>query len=190
MTGLAGVDHSNLLFLMHTHNVFQRLNAHLHACKTPPYVVNLDPAVREVPFPTNIGTLSCDHSSCTSFSLSFIVIPRCIASGLPLFSAHMRLCTLLPDFSLPFFLFSLYPPLSPFFLLSFLSFFFSFPSYSLPLLLSHFPSPSPFTPPSYLLLLDTILDTLLGGSVFYLEKEVLLVHKTCSALCLLCLDIP
>ena len=63
MTGLAGVDHSNLLFLMHTHTyiVFQRLNAHLHAHKTPPYVVNLDPAVREVPFPTNIGALSCDH---------------------------------------------------------------------------------------------------------------------------------
>lgn len=32
----------------------QRINAHLHARKTPPYVINLDPAVREVPFPTNI----------------------------------------------------------------------------------------------------------------------------------------
>ncbi|XP_025091920.1 LOW QUALITY PROTEIN: GPN-loop GTPase 1-like [Pomacea canaliculata] len=32
----------------------QRLTAHLHARKTPPYVVNLDPAVREVPYPANI----------------------------------------------------------------------------------------------------------------------------------------
>ncbi|CAB3979887.1 GPN-loop GTPase 1 [Paramuricea clavata] len=32
----------------------QRINAHLHAKKTPPYVVNLDPAVYEVPYPANI----------------------------------------------------------------------------------------------------------------------------------------
>ncbi|KAK3753596.1 hypothetical protein RRG08_010015 [Elysia crispata] len=32
----------------------QRLTAHLHAKKTPPYVINLDPAVLEVPFPANI----------------------------------------------------------------------------------------------------------------------------------------
>ncbi|XP_039259443.2 GPN-loop GTPase 1-like [Styela clava] len=32
----------------------QRLTAHLHAIKSPPYVVNLDPAVHSVPFPTNI----------------------------------------------------------------------------------------------------------------------------------------
>jgi len=32
----------------------QRLNAHLHAKKSPPYVINLDPAVLEVPFPANI----------------------------------------------------------------------------------------------------------------------------------------
>ncbi|GMT00305.1 hypothetical protein PENTCL1PPCAC_22479 [Pristionchus entomophagus] len=32
----------------------QRLTAHLHAKKTPPYVVNLDPAVRKVPYPVNI----------------------------------------------------------------------------------------------------------------------------------------
>lgn len=39
----------------HTCAYLQRINAHLHARKTPPYVINLDPAVREVPFPTNIG---------------------------------------------------------------------------------------------------------------------------------------
>ncbi|XP_068584834.1 GPN-loop GTPase 1-like [Cebidichthys violaceus] len=33
----------------------QRLTAHLHSLKTPPYVINLDPAVHEVPFPANIG---------------------------------------------------------------------------------------------------------------------------------------
>ncbi|KAG7276861.1 hypothetical protein CRUP_007998, partial [Coryphaenoides rupestris] len=32
----------------------QRLTAHLHAKKSPPYVINLDPAVHEVPFPANI----------------------------------------------------------------------------------------------------------------------------------------
>ncbi|QPG76987.1 hypothetical protein FOA43_004381 [Brettanomyces nanus] len=32
----------------------QRLNSHLHAKKNPPYVINLDPAVRSVPFGCNI----------------------------------------------------------------------------------------------------------------------------------------
>ncbi|XP_036398532.1 GPN-loop GTPase 1 [Megalops cyprinoides] len=32
----------------------QRLTAHLHMKKNPPYVINLDPAVHEVPFPANI----------------------------------------------------------------------------------------------------------------------------------------
>jgi len=35
--------------------IFQRIVAQLHAGKTPPYVINLDPAVHEVPFPANIG---------------------------------------------------------------------------------------------------------------------------------------
>ncbi|POS87868.1 putative GTPase npa3 [Erysiphe pulchra] len=32
----------------------QRINAHLHANKEPPYLINLDPAVRNVPFESNI----------------------------------------------------------------------------------------------------------------------------------------
>jgi GTPase SAR1 family protein len=32
----------------------QRINAHLHAKREPPYVINLDPAVRNVPFDSNI----------------------------------------------------------------------------------------------------------------------------------------
>ncbi|CAH6719864.1 GPN-loop GTPase 1 [[Candida] jaroonii] len=32
----------------------QRLNAHLHSKKTPPYVINLDPAVLKIPFGANI----------------------------------------------------------------------------------------------------------------------------------------
>ena len=32
----------------------QRINAHLHSERTPPYVVNLDPAVHELPYPCNI----------------------------------------------------------------------------------------------------------------------------------------
>lgn len=32
----------------------QQLTSRLHTRKTPPYVVNLDPACREVPYPANI----------------------------------------------------------------------------------------------------------------------------------------
>jgi GTPase SAR1 family protein len=32
----------------------QRINSHLHTLRTPPYVINLDPAVRSVPFDSNI----------------------------------------------------------------------------------------------------------------------------------------
>ena len=32
----------------------QRLTSQLHAAGSPPYVVNLDPACREVPYPANI----------------------------------------------------------------------------------------------------------------------------------------
>lgn len=32
----------------------QRLTGHLHSLKSPPYVINLDPAVHEVPYPANI----------------------------------------------------------------------------------------------------------------------------------------
>lgn len=32
----------------------QRINSHLHSKQTPPYVLNLDPAVRKVPFESNI----------------------------------------------------------------------------------------------------------------------------------------
>ena len=32
----------------------QRINAHLHAKKDPPYIINLDPAVRTVPFEANV----------------------------------------------------------------------------------------------------------------------------------------
>uniref|UniRef100_A0A3Q2DLW0 GPN-loop GTPase n=1 Tax=Cyprinodon variegatus TaxID=28743 RepID=A0A3Q2DLW0_CYPVA len=32
----------------------QRLTAHLHSQNSAPYVINLDPAVHEVPFPANI----------------------------------------------------------------------------------------------------------------------------------------
>jgi len=32
----------------------QRINSHLHSKRTPPYVINLDPAVRNVPFDSNI----------------------------------------------------------------------------------------------------------------------------------------
>lgn len=33
----------------------QRFASYLHTVKQPPYLLNLDPAVREVPYPANIG---------------------------------------------------------------------------------------------------------------------------------------
>ena len=39
----------------------QRLSAYLHARAAPPYVVNLDPAVHEVPYPANIGRSHDNH---------------------------------------------------------------------------------------------------------------------------------
>ena len=44
-----------------------RLTAHLHSIKSPPYVINLDPAVHHVPYPANIG----DHLLLLFISLSF-----------------------------------------------------------------------------------------------------------------------
>lgn len=41
--------------IVYSCTLIQRINAHLHSKKTPPYVVNLDPAVLQVPFPANIG---------------------------------------------------------------------------------------------------------------------------------------
>ena len=34
--------------------ITQRLTAHLHSVKSPPYVINLDPAVHHVPYPANM----------------------------------------------------------------------------------------------------------------------------------------
>jgi GPN-loop GTPase len=34
--------------------LMQRLNSHLHSQRTPPYVVNLDPAVTHMPYTANI----------------------------------------------------------------------------------------------------------------------------------------
>lgn len=35
-------------------SLVQRLNAHLHAEKRPPYIINLDPAVSKLPYGPNI----------------------------------------------------------------------------------------------------------------------------------------
>lgn len=43
--GMAGAGKSTFM---------QRINAHLHAQNSPPYVINLDPAVRSTPFESNI----------------------------------------------------------------------------------------------------------------------------------------
>ena len=44
-TGMAGSGKTTLL---------QRLNSHLHTTNTPGYIINLDPAVAEVPYGANI----------------------------------------------------------------------------------------------------------------------------------------
>ena len=41
-----------IVLMLITH---QRVTAHLHSVKSPPYVINLDPAVHHVPYPANIG---------------------------------------------------------------------------------------------------------------------------------------
>ena len=38
---------------------FQRISAHLYSKNCPPYCINLDPAVNQVPFPANIGVCMC-----------------------------------------------------------------------------------------------------------------------------------
>lgn len=43
--GMAGSGKTTLL---------QRLNSHLHTSNTPGYIINLDPAVAEVPYGANI----------------------------------------------------------------------------------------------------------------------------------------
>ena len=46
---------STLLSYQSDEILSQRVNAYLHARKSPPYVINLDPAVHSVPYPVNIG---------------------------------------------------------------------------------------------------------------------------------------
>ena len=50
--------------------ITQRLTAHLHSVKSPPYVINLDPAVHHVPYPANIGD---------QLLLLFIFISLCLS---------------------------------------------------------------------------------------------------------------
>uniref|UniRef100_A0A8C6TDL6 GPN-loop GTPase n=1 Tax=Neogobius melanostomus TaxID=47308 RepID=A0A8C6TDL6_9GOBI len=58
-TGIAGGDNPVCLIVLGMAGsgkttFVQRLTAYLHSKKAPPYVINLDPAVHEVPFPANI----------------------------------------------------------------------------------------------------------------------------------------
>jgi GTPase SAR1 family protein len=54
--GMAGISLSvSILTLGSGKTTFmQRLNVHLHSKRTPPYVLNLDPAVITVPYEANI----------------------------------------------------------------------------------------------------------------------------------------
>lgn len=71
--------------------LLQRLTGHLHNKRFPPYVINLDPAVHEVPFPANIGEClqsfsELANSTCIFFG--FVFVPEQASSFLrfiPLF---------------------------------------------------------------------------------------------------------
>ena len=52
------IQWSDYVILKFDAHILKRITAHLHAKKTPPYVINLDPAVHEVPYPANIGIKS------------------------------------------------------------------------------------------------------------------------------------
>ena len=52
--------------------LLQRLSTHLHTCRTPGYVINLDPAVTQVPYGANIDIRDTVHMRLqkTKYSLS------------------------------------------------------------------------------------------------------------------------
>ncbi len=61
--GMAGSGKTTLL---------QRLNSHLHTTNTPGYIINLDPAVTQVPYGANIDirdTVRNDRIVCTTANL-------------------------------------------------------------------------------------------------------------------------
>ena len=58
----------------------QRLNAHLHAQKKPPYILNLDPAVKNVPFESNIDIR--DSVNYKDVMRQYVLSPLCLVSVL------------------------------------------------------------------------------------------------------------
>ena len=65
----------------------QRLNAHLHERRKPPYTINLDPAVRELPYPANIDI--CDTIDYKSVMKDYSMGPNgAIVTSLNLFATR------------------------------------------------------------------------------------------------------
>jgi GTPase SAR1 family protein len=63
----------------------QRINAYLHSEQTPPYVVNLDPAVHELPYPCNVDIR--DTVNYKQVMKQYSLGPNCaIVTSLNLFS--------------------------------------------------------------------------------------------------------
>ena len=58
----------------------QRLNAHLHAQQKPPYILNLDPAVKNVPFESNIDIR--DSVNYKEVMRQYDLSSLCLVSGL------------------------------------------------------------------------------------------------------------
>ena len=53
--------------------LMQRLNSHLHTTSTPGYIINLDPAVTQVPYGANIDIRDTVCSSCPHVMLLCVV---------------------------------------------------------------------------------------------------------------------
>lgn len=69
--GMAGTGKTTLI---------NRLTSHLYSQGTPPYVMNLDPACKEVPYPANIGwpidNITCKFPWGFTVSVNKALMPR------------------------------------------------------------------------------------------------------------------
>lgn len=63
--GMAGSGKTSLV---------QRFSNYLYSKKEPPYLINLDPAVKEVPYPANIGKVCNLIKKFYGFQILFIVL--------------------------------------------------------------------------------------------------------------------
>lgn len=69
----------------------QRINAHLHAQQKPPYILNLDPAVTQLPFDANIDIRdTVDYAQVMKQSV-FLLATSCISFSIALQDTNLGL---------------------------------------------------------------------------------------------------